>query len=137
MHTLVDATTDTGYLVTQAGIKNDSLEKAIGLVLAEYQDLKHRKISAKELKKAKDYIRGATSLSLDATDTQASYYASQEVMGEKVLTPEEKLKMIDKVSINDIKKVAEDIFKNEKLNLAIIGPFDEKEKDNLKKILNI
>ncbi len=137
IHTSVDATTDTGYLVTQAGIKNDSLEKAIGLVLAEYKSLRDIKISAKELKKAKDFLRGSTSLSMDATDAQTSFYASQEVMNQKMQTPEEKLKMIDKVTVNDIKKVAEDIFKNEKLNLAVIGPFEEKEKEKYQQLLNI
>jgi len=137
VHTSVDATTDTGYLVTQAGIKNDSLEKAVSLILKEYQDLKNNKITAKELKKAKDYLRGATSLSLDATDAQASFYAGQEVMGEKVLTPEEKLKMIDKVSVDDIKKVAEDIFADEKLNLAVIGPFKEKEKEKFLQLIKL
>jgi predicted Zn-dependent peptidase len=137
VHTSVDATTDTGYLVTQAGIKNDSLEKAIGLILKEYRDLKNKKITKKELKKAKDYIRGTMALSLDATDAQASFYATQEVMGEKMMTPEEKLKMIDKVSVNDIKKVAEDIFLNRKLNLSVIGPFEKKEKEKLEKLLTL
>jgi len=89
------------------------------------------------LKKAKDYLRGSMALSLDATDSQASFYASQEVMNEELMSPEEKLKMIDKVSVNDIKKVAEDIFKNEKLNLAVIGPFEEKEKEKLLQLLKI
>jgi predicted Zn-dependent peptidase len=137
VRTSVDATTDTGYLVTQAGIKNDNLEKAVGLILAEYKDLKDKKIDAKELKKAKDYLRGTMSLSLDSTDVQASFYAGQEVMQEKILTPEEKLKLIDKVSINDIKKVAEDIFKKGKLNLAVIGPIEASEKEKLEKMLII
>jgi predicted Zn-dependent peptidase len=137
VHTSADMTTDTGYLVTQAGIKNDSLEKAIGLILAEYKDLKNQKITAEELKKAKDYVRGSTSLSLDSTSTLASFYASQEVMNEKVLSPEEKLKLIDKVSVNDINKVAEDIFKPEKLNLAVIGPINASEKEKLENLLKI
>ncbi len=137
IHTSVDTTTDTGYLVTQAGIKNDSLKKAIDLVLAEYKSLRDIKITPKELKKAKDFIRGNMSLSLDGTDAQASFYASQEVMGQKLLTPEERLKFIDKVTVNDIKKVAEDIFKNERLNLSVIGPFEESEKEKLMEVLKI
>jgi secreted Zn-dependent insulinase-like peptidase len=58
-------------------------------------------------------------------------------MQEKILTPEEKLKLIDKVSINDIKKVAEDIFKKGKLNLAVIGPIEASEKEKLEKMLII
>ncbi len=137
IHTSVETTTDTGYLVTQAGVKNDSLEKAISLILKEYRDFKNNKITERELKKAKDYLRGATSLSLDSTDAQASFYATQEVMGQEVLTPEERLKIIDKVSIDEIKEVAQDIFKNNKLNLSVIGPFEAKESKKLEKLLKI
>ena len=137
IHTTVDAATDVGYLVTQAGIKNDSLEKAIGLVLKGYQDLRDHEISPEELQKAKDYVRGSTSLSLDASDALASFYTMQEVMGQELLTPEEKLKLIDKVTVRDIKEVAQDIFKNEKLNLSVIGPFGEKEKEKFEKLLNL
>jgi predicted Zn-dependent peptidase len=136
IHSSVDATTDTGYLVTQAGIKNDSLEKAVGLILQEYKDLKNTHITAKELKKAKDYLRGSMSLALDATDAQASYYATEEVMEHTIMTPEEKLKMIDKVTISDIKKVAGEIFVKEKLNLSVIGPIEESEKIKLEMLLN-
>lgn len=137
VHTSNDDTTDTGYLVTQAGIKNDSLEKAVELVLAEYKDLKNKKITSKELKKAKDYLKGSTFLSLDSTSTQASFYAGQEVMNEKILSPEEKLKLIDKVTANDIKKIAEDIFKEERLNLAVIGPVDESAKERFQNLLKL
>lgn len=137
VHTSFDATTDAGYLVTQAGIKNNSLERATALILREYQDLKNKEITEQELQKAKDYFRGKLALSLDATDAQASFYATQEVMGQEVLTPEEKLKMIDKVTVNDIKKVAEDIFKPERLNLAVIGPIEENKKEDLIKVLKL
>src|SRR3989344_792711 len=137
VHTSVEAATDAGYLVTQAGIKQGSLQKAIGLVLAEYKDLRDKKVSPQELKKAKDYIRGTMALSLDATDAKAGYYAGQEVMGKEMLTPEQKLALIDKVTVRDIKKAAEDIFKNEKLNLSVIGPFEASEKEAYEKLLEL
>lgn len=137
VHTSADLATDAGYLVTQAGVKNDNLKKAIELVLNEYRDLRDNGISEEELQKAKDYIRGSTSLSLDGTDTQASFYATQEVMGSQLVTPEEKLALIDKVTIADVKAVASDIFKNEKLNLSAIGPIEENEKEEFKKLLTI
>lgn len=137
VHTNVEATTDAGYLVTQAGITNNSLEKAVSLVLDEYRDLRHKKITKAELQKAKDFVRGSTSLSLDATDAQASFYGTQEVMGQDIMTPEQKLAMIDKVTVDDIKKVAEDIFKEEKLNLTVIGPLEDKEKEKLEKLLKL
>jgi len=135
IHTSTELFTDSGYLVTQSGIKNNSLEKAIELILNEYKDLKNNKITEDELKKAKDYMRGTTALSLDSSDAQASFYATQEVMNQEVLTPEEKLEMIDKVSIDDIKKVAEGIFKSDRLNLSVIGDIKESEKEKINNIL--
>lgn len=137
IHTSADSFTDTGYLVTQAGIDHKNLEKSIKLILEEYKDLKDKRISEKELKKAKDYLKGTLSLSLDASDNQASFYAMQELLENKMLTPEEKFKKIDEISVDDIKKVAEDIFALEKLNLAVIGPVEEKDKAEIKKILKL
>jgi predicted Zn-dependent peptidase len=137
IHTSADETSDTGYLVTQAGIDHKNLEKAVELTLQEYKDLKDNKITEKELQKAKDYLKGTTSLSLDSSDSQASFYGVQELFEKNILTPEEKFKKIDTVTADDIKKVAEDIFVPEKLNLAVIGPVDEKDSDKLKQLLKI
>jgi predicted Zn-dependent peptidase len=137
IHTSADSTTDTGYLVTQAGIDHKNIEKTIQLILQEYKDLKTKKITEKELKKAKDYLKGITSLSLDGSDIQASFHALQELLEKNILTPQEKFKKIDEVSINDIKNIAEAIFVPEKLNLAVIGPFEEKDSDNFIKMLKL
>ncbi len=137
IHTSLDATTDTGYLVTQAGIKSDALEKAIGLILDEYRSLARRGVLPKELKKAKDYLRGSMSLSLDATDAQASFYATSELMENNLMTPEEKLKLIDKVTTAQIKKVAQEIFVLGKLNLSVIGPIEETQKGKLEGLLRL
>ncbi len=128
INTSSDNMTDTGYLVTQAGIDHKNLEKTVRLILEEYKFFKNRKVEKEELQKAKDYVKGTLSLSLDSSDSLASFYSTQEILEQKILTPEEKFKKIDEVSINDIKKVAEEIFRPEKLNLAIIGPLDGKDK---------
>jgi len=137
IHTSADSNTDTGYLVTQAGIDHKNLEKSVELILQEYNDLRDNKITEKELQKAKDYLKGATSLSLDSSDSQASFYSLQELIEGNIFTPEEKFRKIDEVTVDEIEKIAKDIFKPEKLNLAIIGPFEEKESDRLKQLLKL
>jgi len=135
INTGANNTTDTGYLVTSAGVDHKNVEKVIKLILKEYQSFKEKTITEEELQKAKDYLKGTLSLSLESSDSQAFFYAEQELLRKEILKPEDIFKKIDGVSVNDIKKVAEDIFKPEKLNLALIGPFKEKEKfDKLLKI---
>jgi len=137
IHTGADNSTDTGYLVTQAGIDHKNLEKSIKLILKEYKDLKDKKITQRELQKAKDYLKGVTTLSLDSSDSISSFYAVQELLEGKIFFPEDKFKKIDEVSINDINNVAHDIFTEDNLNLAVIGPVQENDSDKLKQLLKL
>ena len=123
IRTLSNVYTDSGYLMTQAGVDNKRVERAIELILSEYKKIKEKGVSEKELKKAKDYIKGKSLLSFEASDDIASFFAGQEILAEKILTLPEKFAKIDKVSVDDIKRVAKDIFIPKKLNLAMIGPF--------------
>ncbi|GAG40431.1 unnamed protein product, partial [marine sediment metagenome] len=135
VRTIVSSDPDTGFLVTQAGVDNTRVEKAITAVLNEYKKMAKTKISGQELKKAKDHFKGKMTLLFEASDAQASFYGAQELLEKKILTTEQIYAKINKVSVNDILKVSKDIFKPEKLNLALIGPFKDKEK--FKKILKI
>ena len=126
--TAAESNPDTGFLFTQAGFDNNQLEKGISTILKEYKKISQRKVPQKELKKAKDYLKGKTTLLLESSDAQASFYAGQELLENKILTPEQIFKKIDKIRENDILKVAREIFKPEKLNLALIGPFEDKAK---------
>ena len=74
-------------------------------------------------------------MSLESSSAMANFFADQEILEGKIFTPEEKFALLDKVKVSDIQRVAKDIFKNEKLNLALIGPFNEKDKEKLEKIL--
>ena len=131
----IEADSDTGCLVTQAGVDNKNIEKAITIILKEYKKISRKKVPKEELKKAKDYIKGKTALLLESSDARASFYAGQELLEKRILTPKEIFKKIDKVSENDILKTAKDIFRPNKLNLALIGPFKDKAK--LQKLLKI
>ncbi|MBU4298891.1 insulinase family protein [Patescibacteria group bacterium] len=123
-----EANTDTGFLMAQAGLDNKNVEKGILTILKEYKKISQKRIPFTELKKVKDYLKGKTTLLLEASDAQASFYASQELLEKEILTPKEIFTKIDKVSSEDIFKLAKEIFRPEKLNLALIGPFEDKEK---------
>ena len=124
--TNAEADTDNGFLVTQAGVENRSVSKVITVILREYEKAKNVKIGQKELKKAKDYFKGPLALSLESSDAKASFYGMQELLENKILSPEEICRKIDKVSAEDVAAVAREIFRPERLNLATVGPFEDK-----------
>jgi predicted Zn-dependent peptidase len=96
--------------------------------LKEYQKIRDQKISAAEIKKAKDNIKGSMSISLETSDELASWLGLQEILEKEILTPEQVFAKIDAVSAADLQRVARDIFQPAKLNLALIGPFKDKER---------
>ncbi len=126
IYTTVSTDPDTGFLVTQAGVDNAKLKKVIAVVLGEYSKIAKKKISAKELKRAKEYLKGRMTLGLESSDERAIFYGLQELLENKILTLEQIFAKIDKVTAEDILKTAQSIFIPEKLNLALIGPFEEK-----------
>lgn len=117
--------TDSGYLTTQAGVPVDKVKESVEIILKEYKKLKTDLVPAKELKKIKDLFKGRIALQLEASDDVATWYARQVVLRNKILTPEEVVKKMQSVTSAQIKRVAEEIFVNEKLNFAVIGPYHD------------
>ncbi|MDD5071133.1 MAG: pitrilysin family protein [Patescibacteria group bacterium] len=120
--------TDSGYLTTQAGVPVDKIEEAIKIILSEYKKLTKILVGGQELKRTKDLIRGRSVIRLEASDDMASWYMEHLILGGKTLSPEDFFRKIDLVKAGDMKKLAGEIFTNNKLNLAIIGPFKDKKK---------
>lgn len=122
VHTCVETYHDAGYLATQCGVEHQNLEKTMDVILSEYKKIAAELVDEKELQKAKDYIKGHFALGMEGSDDVVGYLVTQEVLRHKITLPQEYSQMIDRVTAADILRVAKDIFKNEKLNLAIIGP---------------
>lgn len=122
-----DFFTDSGYLVARAGVRLRNADEAVKVTLEELQNLVTKKVSPKELKRAKELLKGRMILALEDSQQVASRYVLQLLSEKKMRTPKETMELIDKVTADDIQRVAKAIFKPEKLNLAIIGPYkDEK-----------
>jgi len=86
------------------------------------------KIKNSELLKAKEFLKGHLALALEDTKDVSSFFADQAMFAHEILTPEEVYKKIDKVGLEDVTNEAKKLFVPERLNLAIIGPFKNKEK---------
>ena len=128
IRTMPEQYTDTGYLVTHAGVDNKKFFDVLKIILQEYRDLKENKVSKEELTKIKDNIKGHIHLGLETSDAWASYNGGQEVLRGKILTPAEECALIDKITQEDIINIAREIFQKNRLNLALIGPSRDKKK---------
>jgi len=128
VRTNTEAFEECGYLATQAGVEHKNLTLALETILAEYRKIATEKVAEKELQKAKDYIKGKMVMGMEASDEVAMFHVGQELARREILKRAEIFARIDKVTPADILKIAKDIFRAEKLNLAIIGPHKNSEK---------
>ena len=120
--------TDTGVFAASAGVNNDKATEAVKVIMDEFAKAKSKGITKEELKHAKDQIEGSLAISLENSRSVTQAYAWPVLFENKVLTPEEELDKIKKVTLSDIAEVASEIFKEEKMNFSLIGPFEDDNK---------
>lgn len=128
--------TDSGYTIARAGIPLNSLKTTCKKIVKIMSDFRAKEISEKELKFAKDYLRGTMALGLESSDEVALFYGEQELFYKKIMEIDEIWKKYEHVSVKDIFAVSQKIFKPSKVGLAVIGPKKETDKDHFEKILN-
>ncbi len=114
---------DAGTIGVYAGVSTAQAEPAIRAILGELDRLRQDPVSPDELEKAREFIRGRLALSLEDSFTVASWYAQQELLGPEVLGPEEVIARFEAIQATDIQRLAQTIFRPERLNLAVVGPF--------------
>lgn len=130
-----DLYSDHGFLAVAAGADNKKTEKVVDAIVEEIRIMAGEPVSEAELERAKKHLTGNLVISLETSNQLAGFYGSQEISTGKILAPEDLIEKVENIKAEEILEVAKDIFKNEKLNLALIGPFKEKEK--FEKILKI
>ncbi|MDD2258096.1 insulinase family protein [Candidatus Falkowbacteria bacterium] len=135
VRTSAEIYTDTGYLTTTSGIRLGKEAAAVKVILDNYRLLSTELVSESELRRTKDMYKGRLAISLESSDSLANWYGNQAVIKKPLTTPEEYLKKIEAVSALDLRRVARKIFKNENLNLALIGPGGKTKQLALQKIL--
>ena len=122
-----DLYTDHGYLAINSGVDNKRVEEVIKAVIEELKGIEGT-LDDKEIERAKEHLMGNMILGLETSNQWSGFYAGQEVMTREILKPEEIIEKFKKVSKEDIQKIAREIFSDKNLNLALTGPFKEKEK---------
>lgn len=127
VHASQDSYTDHGIFSISAGVDTKRVEEVIKVLLLECKKIVSEPITDEEMKKVKDYICGSFMLGLETSDARAEYVAVDTILKGKITSPKEEIEKIQKVTAEQIKAVAQKIFVDEGLNLAIIGPYKEKE----------
>ena len=121
---------DVGNLVSTAGLDPKRVEEGIAVIVNEYAKIASSKsgISKDELSKAKEFLKGHFVLELEDSRAVAGFFAQSEILEDEIETPEELIAKIDKVTMEEVEEAAKKYFKENQLNLAIIGNFPDRQR---------
>jgi predicted Zn-dependent peptidase len=113
---------DAGDLVISAGLETDNLRQTLKLTMKELRRLTRELVPAAEFRRARDYVIGQIDLSLESTESQMTWLGEQVLGYGKVLPPEKIKQRLAEVKRSDVRAVARDFFRPERLNLALVSP---------------
>lgn len=113
---------DTGAFSITAGVAPEQTEAALTAILREVARIRDELVSPQELARAKEYTRGRITLSQENTGSVSGWYGAQELELGEIRELDDELERFDAVSREDIRRVAQRIFSQEWLRLALIGP---------------
>ena len=128
IRTHADSFVDTGILSTGAGVQLKKVDDAIKAILVEYEKIRMEKAPREELEKAKNFMKGKMVLSLEDSEEYAHLLGKYELLHGHTMTPEEILKEVEAVTEEDVFRVAQDLLKPENMKVAVIGPYEDKER---------
>jgi predicted Zn-dependent peptidase len=113
---------DTGTLQIYAGVDPHVLPKAVEAVVAELARMREETVPQQELEKARNYAKGRLELRLEESRHMAAWLGGQEALHDRVLTLDDALAALDRVTTRDIRALAERLITDEGLALAVVAP---------------
>jgi predicted Zn-dependent peptidase len=126
IHSYSDHFADSGAVIIYAGVDPNRVDNALEAIIDQIAKLKEQ-ISEAELNKSKEIVKGRLLLSLESSRNVAAWLGAQELLTNRILTVDEVISMVEAITIQDLKRVAQQLLTSEKLNLAIVGPVKEEE----------
>jgi predicted Zn-dependent peptidase len=125
--------TDAGSLYAQAGVDINRIDDAVSTVAGELRRIADEAVPSDELEKARSFAKGRFVLQLETPHGLIMYGLRKEVLEGQTVDPKEVLAELDKVTGEDVQRVARDLIDDKRLRLALIGPFDDA--DRFEKLL--
>jgi predicted Zn-dependent peptidase len=120
--------TDIGSLYAQSGVDLARIDEAVRTIADQFKRIADEPVPAEELEKARNFAKGRFVLQLESPHGTIMFGLRREVLEGRATEPSEVLAALDRVTAEDLQRVAQDVIGRNGLNLALIGPFDDSER---------
>jgi predicted Zn-dependent peptidase len=126
IHSGVQAYSDTGVVYVYAATDAQNFSKVLKATLKELRELKKHGITAEELKRSKDHLKGSLMLSLESTSSRMNRLAKHEMHLGSFLTLDQMLASIEAVRLEEVQALIGVVLDEDRLALTTLGPLDRR-----------
>ncbi len=116
---------DFGVFGVYLGTDRSHLEQAYDVIMTECRRLKRRKMSASDLHQVKAQIKGNLTLGMESTVNRMNRLGRMEMMIGQYVPLEATMEAVDKVTAAEIAELANLVFDDDRITLAVLGPVEE------------
>ncbi|MBX3071477.1 MAG: insulinase family protein [Thermomicrobiales bacterium] len=116
---------DVGQAVIYAGTDVARVDETVTAIVDELRKLRDIQVPEDELRRTKELRKGRLLMGLEDSRSVASWVGSQELVYGEIKTPEEVMEEIEAVTAEQVHELSQELFTQDKLNLALIGPYDD------------
>ena len=127
---------DTGVFLIRAGVDNRKIVETVKLILSELDKIKRSGVTDDEFTRARDYLLGQMLLGLEDTMEHMLWIGDTLISQNKTKTLKSLIADFQKIKKADVQRVAKEILRSERYNLAIVGPLTDMQKNELPQLLN-
>lgn len=120
INSFLNSYNDTSAFGVYFSTNQNQYARVIEIIFREFKKLKDIPISERELKKVKEYLKGGIVLSLESTTNRMMRIANSILYYDKVLSVEDYLSKIDKITSEDVQKTANELLNDSKLIKVIL-----------------
>ncbi len=113
--------TDSGLVATYVGTREDNVEEACAVIGSELERLRSEPVSAEELARAKENVKGRLVLSSESTAARMSRISRATLFGLPIDSLDEMLAKVDAVEIEQLSELATELYGPQRLSAACVG----------------
>jgi len=115
---------DSGSFSVYAGASLENVSKVVRSVLDEFRRIKDEPLPEEELRRAKDHLKGATLLASEGTGQRMNSLARYHMYFDRYFSPTELIALLEKVTPEDVQKIAQEFFQPERIAASVVGNLD-------------
>ncbi len=127
VYSYISSFKDCGLFTVYAATSPTMAEKVVRLIVKEFSNIKKKKVSTSELKKALEHMKGNLMLSMESTTTRMSRLAKDEIYFKRYFSLKEIIREIEAVTPSQIQRLANELFDRRYITFTALGPITEKD----------